>query len=116
MNNLLIMGIKVMKRLILVLVCLSIVGCTQSKLRNVAVCQKMAEGYLDSQAVGTYYLVTTQQKEQGVRLFYRLQQSYKITQTEPRVFQCIEQPQGTFLNMIQDGVARTLMILPKSVK
>lgn len=110
------MGIKVMKRLILVLVCLSIVGCTQSKLRNVAVCQKMAEGYLDSQAVGTYYLVTTQQKEQGVRLFYRLQQSYKITQTEPRVFQCIEQPQGTFLNMIQDGVARTLMILPKSVK
>ena len=64
MNNLLIMGIKVMKRLILVLVCLSIVGCTQSKLRNVAVCQKMAEGYLDSQAVGTYYLVTTQQKEQ----------------------------------------------------
>lgn len=116
MNNLLIMGIKVMKRLILVLVCLCIVGCTQSKLRNVAVCQKMAEGYLDSQAVGTYYLVTTQQKEQGVRLFYRLQQSYKITQTEPRVFQCIEQPQGTFLNMIQDGVARTLMILPKSVK
>ena len=110
------MGIKVMKRLILVLVCLSIVGCTQSKLRNVAVCQKMAEGYLDSQAVGTYYLVTTQQKEQGVRLFYRLQQSYKITQTEPRIFQCIERPQGTFLNAIQNGVARTLMILPKSIK
>lgn len=116
MNNLLIMGVKVVKRLILVLVCLSIVGCTQSKLHNVAVCQKMAEGYLDSQAVGTYYLVTTQQKEQGVDLFYRLQQSYKITQTEPRIFQCIERPQGTFLNAIQDGVARTLMILPKSVK
>ncbi|WP_111895674.1 hypothetical protein [Acinetobacter sp. MB5] len=105
-----------MKRLILVLICLSVVGCTQSKLRNVAVCQKMAEGYLDSQAVGTYYLVTTQQEEQGVRLFYRLQQSYKITQTEPRIFQCIEQPQGTFLNAIQGGIARTLMMLPKSVK
>lgn len=102
-----------MKKIVLLLLCLNVIGCTQSKQQHAAVCQQLAEKFLESQAVGTYYLIKTQQDQQGLRLFYRLQQSYKITQTEPRIFQCIEKPQLTLLNEVQGGLITTRLVLPK---
>lgn len=109
-------GEEFMKNLIVALICLSLFGCTQFKQENFATCQRLAEGYLNTQAVEAYHLVTTQQGKQGIRLYYRLQQSYKIIQTEPKIFECIEKPQGTWLQLLQNGEASTLLVLPRAIK
>ncbi|MHA3116859.1 hypothetical protein E0H86_13455 [Acinetobacter sp. ANC 4635] len=105
-----------MKNLIAILICLNLFGCTQFKQENFSTCQRLAESYLNTQAVEAYHLVTAQQEKQSVRLYYRLQQSYKIAQTEPKIFECIEKPQGTWLQLLQNGEASTVLVLPRAIK
>ena len=101
-----------MKKILVLIGLVSLAGCTEVK-DNVAICKRLADGYLNAQSGAYHYLVSEPRKKgETTRLFYRVEQSYKMTQTETKDFECIEQSEGVWLNLLENGVAKTVAMLP----
>lgn len=101
-----------MKNVMVLVGLLSLIGCTPVK-NNAVTCKQLADGYLNTQFGHYHYLVNEPQKKGNtIRLFYRVEQSYKLTQTQPKVFECVETSEALQLNLLENDAAKTVVILP----
>ena len=91
-------------------VCLA--GCMQVKNNHEVICKRLADGYLNTQLGNDHYLVQEPQSQgDTIHLLYRVQQSYKIIQTELKAFECVQKPETMLLSVLDNGVKKVVVIL-----